>query len=301
MGISTLTHHRHQASIACVLGLVAFSISSQYVRANVASANLDLSARPSSAKPATHLPAITALSVVTSGDEKLELSGRLTQNATNYADSIDWILKSSDGQTLFTGAAQILSLPLQPGNYDVTAHYGNVTFNENITLPAATAVAINFALDAGALRIAPHLSDEGASSQSAATQIYALSGDTAGQLAATSVTPGEIINLAAGTYRVETRFPQGNVEASTTVEVKAGIMRAVDLTLHGSAVELPNLNTSESWTISNATGDKLILAPGVNEAALKPGAYSAETKVGSRILTKSFVVEDGISQRLSLE
>jgi hypothetical protein len=297
VGVSTrLAHHRHQARIACMLGLVAFFVSSQHVHANVGSPD-----QPVSPKVAGHLPATIALSAAAAGEEKLELSGRLTQNATNYADSIDWILKSPDGQTLFVGAAQILSLPLKPGHYDVIAQYGNVSFTENITLPANTSVAVNFALEAGALRIAPHLSDESASSLAAATNVYALSGVAAGQLAASSVTPGEIIKLAAGNYRVETRFQQGNVEASTNVEVKAGIMRAVDLTLHGSAVDLPALSADESWTISNASGDKLTLAPGVNEAALKPGAYSAETKVGSRMLTKSFVVQDGIGEKLSLE
>ncbi|HEY5364384.1 MAG TPA: hypothetical protein VIJ49_09305 [Aestuariivirga sp.] len=297
MGASTrLTRHRHQASIACMLGLVAFSISSQYVRANVGSTNQEVST-----KVAAHLPATIALSVVAAGDEKLELSGRLTQNATNYADSVDWILKSSDGQTLFAGASQILSLPLKPGNYDVTAHYGNVAFSENITLPADTSVSVNFDLNAGALRIAPHLTDEGATLQPAITRIYALDGVDVGQLVASSVTPGEIIKLAAGNYRVETRFPQGNVEASTNVEVKAGIMRAVDLAVHGSVVEFPVLSEGKNWTLSNESGEKLALPPGVSEVALRPGAYFAETKLGSRIIAKSFVVQDGISQRLSLQ
>ena len=297
MGASTrLTRHRHQASIACMLGLVAFSISSLHVRANVGSANQDVAL-----KVAAHLPATIALSVVAAGEEKLELSGRLTQNAINYADSIDWILKSSDGQTLFAGASQILSLPLKPGIYDVIAHYGNVAFSENITLPADTSVSVNFDLNAGALRIAPHLTDEAATLQPATTRIYALDGVDVGQLVESSVTPGEIIKLAAGNYRVETRFPQGNVEASTNVEVKAGIMRAVDLAVHGSVVEFPVLSEGENWTLSNESGEKLALPPGVSEVALRPGAYFAETKLGNRIIAKSFVVQDGISQRLSLQ
>jgi hypothetical protein len=297
VGISTrLTRHRHQASIAIAVGLVAFSISNHIVHANVNPQTQEISP-----KPTINLPATMALSVVASGDEKLELSGRLSQNATNYADSIDWILKSADGQTLFAGAAQILSLPLKPGRYDVSAHYGNVAFSENINLAADTSVSINFNLNAGALRIAPHLTDEGATLQPSATLIYALGGVDAGQLAATSVTPGEIIKLAAGDYRVETRFAQGNVEASTNVEVKAGIMRSIDLALHGSVVEFPVLSDGESWTVSNASGEKLTLSPGVSEVALKPGAYSAETKLKNRILAKSFVVEDGISQSLTLE
>ena len=296
VGVSTrLSRHRHQASALLAASLVAFSFST-LVRANVGGEFSQTSKANS-----THMPALTAISIVASGNEKLELSGRLKQDSTNYADLIDWTIKSADGQSLFVGASQILSLPLKPGTYEVSAQYGNVNFRETIDLPENTSVSVNFDLNAGALRIAPHLTDEGAPPQLSTTLIYTMTGATAGQLVKTSNIPGEVIKLAAGNYRVETRFANGNVEATTHVEVKAGIMRAVDIALHAGVVELPVLSVDANWTLSNSSNEKIGLTPGASEVALKPGAYVAETKLGNRIIAKSFVVQDGVSQRLSLD
>ncbi len=291
-----LARFRHQALIVSAIGLVAFSFSSQ--------TGWGLPKRdPATAAKAiqSHLQATTATAPVASGAETLELSARLMQNSINYADRLDWTVKSSDGELLFAGASQILTLPLKPGSYRAAGHYGNVHFEETINLPTDLAVSINYVLNAGALRIAPHLTDEGAATQPSVTQIFALGGADAGQMVKASRQAGEVIKLAAGQYRIETHFPQGNVSTSTEVEVKPGLIRAVDIAFHAGVVEFPALSEGGVWTVSSGNGQHLALANNVTELTLTPGAYVAESKIGSRMITKSFIVQDGDTLRLSLD
>lgn len=291
-----LARFRHQALIASAIGLVAFSFSASSVWSVPGKETAPLvQFKPNS------LPASSSVTKVILGTETLELSARLNQNSINYADNVDWIIKSEEGETLFVGASQLLTLPLKPGRYQVFGRYGNIQFQDSLTLPIGQAVSINFVLEAGALRIAPHLTDEGAAPQPMFTHIYNLGGEKSGQLVKATSKAGEIIKLAAGHYRIETRYPQGNVSASTDVEVKAGIIRAVDIALHAGVVEFPSLAEGGSWTVSSGTGEHLALAQDVTELALTPGAYVAEGKLGSRMITKSFIVHDGQSLRLSLD
>ena len=292
MGVSTrLTQKRHQVRAIIVAALVAFPHFGYSLLANTNFKD----PQPEKSKPLTSVT--TAIAVVAPGAEKLELSGRFKQDSTNYSDSIDWIVKSSEGAVVFVGASQVLSLALKPGTYQVSGHYGNASVAEAITLPPDTAVSINFVLNAGALRVAPHLTGESAAPQPIDINFFT---DT-GQLIKTRVAAGEPVKLFAGTYRVETIYPSGNVVASTIVEVKAGITRAVDISLHAGVVEFPLLSGGAVWIVTSNTGEKIILLPSQTDAALTPGAYLAEAKLGNRLFSKSFTVQDGQSQRLTLD
>jgi len=279
-----------------VVSLVAFSFSANTVW-SLAKKDATLPYKPAT----TQTPATTSIAYADKGMEQLELSGRLTQDSTNYSDSIDWIVKSSEGEMLFNGASQILSLPLKPGTYKIEARYGNLAFEDEITLPEAKSVSVNFVLNAGALRIAPRLPNDAIPNRPSIIRIYAMGGPQAGQLVRGESMPGEIIKLAAGMYRVETGFPQGNVKATTEVEVKAGIIRAVDVTIHAGVAEFPALTDGMTWTVGDSAGEKINLTADESELVLKPGAYVAEAKQGNRVISKSFIVQDGTSLNLNIE
>lgn len=297
MGVSTrLARHRHQASIAFAVGLVALSFSANVVWGLAIQRDL-----PAPKPNSNHLPFTLSTANVVSGAETLELSGRFTENATNYSDSIDWTVKSTTGEVVYSGASVVLTLPVPPGSYVVSGHYGNVAFEDVVSLAPNRSVAVNFVLNAGALRVAPHLTDQAVAAQPCTTAVFAVGGNAQGQQVATSLRPGEILKLSAGHYRVETTFVRGNVKATTLVEVKAGTMRSLNIALHGSLVRLPTLAQGGTWQISNGAGETLTIAEDVTELPLTAGTYQAEAKQGARLIAKSFVVQDGVNLQLSLD
>lgn len=255
----------------------------------------------SDAQPAAHseisssLPAATAFSLVQPGDEEIELSARFTEKSKNYADSIDWKVKNASGEVLFEAAAPVVSFKLKPGAYEVLGRYGNVTIDEGISLPPTTRLAVNFVLNAGALRILPRLPEAFGPALQSTTKVYALNGAHPGRLVATDVKPGEMLKLAAGTYRIETRYAAGNVAAVTDVEVKPGLLRAVDVTHHAGLAQLStNKRQDAQWLVMENSGAVLPLPAGTEiTALLKPGAYVAEAHAGGKILQQAFTITEG--------
>ncbi len=250
----------------------------------------------------TTLPAATAFSLVQPGDEQIELSARFTEKSKNYADSVDWKVKNASGEVLFEATAPIVSFKLNPGAYEVLGRYGNVTIDEGISLPPTTRLAVNFILNAGALRILPRLPDGFGPSLESITKVYALNGTHPGRLVAPEVRPGELLKLAAGTYRIETRYAASNVAAVTDVEVKPGLLRAVDVAHHAGLARLSiNKRQDAQWLVMENSGAVLPLPAGTEiTALLKPGAYVAEAHTGGKVLQQAFTITEGIVSNVVL-
>ncbi len=230
------------------------------------------------------------------GQETMNLSALLTQNSMTSVQGIEWIVKSTTGEVLFKGNDSAVGLALTPGSYEVTIQYGNVQMDQVLTLQPQSRIDAIFVLNAGALRVLPHLAklDNMSAMPTSETLVYAINGPDSGKLIATSTTPGEIINLAAGTYRLSARFANSNAEAVTEVEVKAGVMRSVDIALHAGLAHITlNDPAVVAWSIKPDQGEPLAAHTASFDAVLKPGRYTAEAIVAGRHTTRSFTIEDG--------
>jgi hypothetical protein len=296
MGASTRpTQQRHQVEVTLLSSLMAlFFLQAEAALAAPQKAYFTSQEQPASVLSGT-LPVATAFSLVQPGEEAIELSARFTQDSKNCSDAVDWQIKNANGEALFEGTAAVASMKLKPGAYEVIGHYGNVDIDEAINLQPQTRLAVNFVLNAGGLRVLPRLPEAFAPNRASNANIYALNGSSAGRLVAPDVKPGQMLKLAAGTYRIETRYETGNVSAVTDVEVKAGLLRAVDIAHHAGMAKLSLDRRQEAqWLVMENGGSVLPLPSGKETTAyLKPGNYVAEAHLGGKVLQQAFTITEG--------
>ncbi len=299
MGVSTLpTHRRHKARAAIAASLVVPFFLNGQALPNTSKDQFSPPANPDKAMP------LNQSSQAPLGQETMNLSALLTQSSMTSVQGIEWIVKSTTGEVLFKGNDSAVGLALQPGSYEVTIQYGNVQMDQVLTLQPESRIDAIFVLNAGALRVLPHLANLDTTSvmPTSETLIYAINGRDHSKLIATSTTPGEIINLAAGTYRLAAHFANSNAEAVTEVEVKAGVMRSVDIALHAGLVHITlNDPAVAAWSIKPDQGEALVANDASFDAVLKPGHYTAEATVAGRHVTRSFTIEDGEEHLIVLD
>lgn len=243
-------------------------------------------------------PLSMAIQVVAPGSEGLELSARMTEESSTILRDIAWTIRDSAGMTVFEGLTPLADAVLPPGDYRIEGAYGSVRIAEAVTLLAGNRVALSFVLDVGALRILPRVKGLGPSAAASKSLVYAASGIDAGKLITISETPGEVLRVSAGDYRVESQFPLGNATASTLVKVKPGIMSAIEIDHLAGLARLAFVGapgSAVSWKITPDQGEALPPIAGLNaQVVLKPGRYVAEAHVGTETLSARF--EIGVGQ-----
>ena len=238
------------------------------------------------------------------GQEMATLSARLTDQSANLLRNIHWTVKNASGDIVFDGAATTAAIALQPGYYDVEARYGAVDLDESFTLLEGTRMDMRFVLNAGALRVLPRIKGLDMPGLASSTRIYALTGKARGHMVQESAVPGEVINLAAGQYRVESRFGAGNAVAVMDVKVQPGIMSAVEIDHRAGLARLAYVgspNTRVEWEIRRGKSTELSNIVGLNaNVALLPGDYVAIARVGTERLTASFAIKEGEARDIML-
>ncbi len=239
----------------------------------------------------------TAISSVERGQEGLDLSARFSGDGTSLAKDVSWTIHNSTGSVVFDDIASTASVKLQPGTYVINAAYGTARVEEAVNLPEGINLGVNLVLNAGGLRLLPRIEGKLPVEVGTISRIYATSGPDTGKLVATSRLPGEILKLAAGDYRVESRFERGNAVAVTEVHVKPGIMSALDIDHHAGIVHFDFANDNAVnviWDISSDKGEALPEFTGLDaDLVLKPGHYLAQARAGSKVDTVNFTIESG--------
>ena len=117
------------------------------------------------------------------------------------------------------------------------------------------------------------------------------------RLMAVSVTPGEIIRLPEGTYRVESQVSTGNVKAVADVHVTAGRVATVKIAHKAGLARLAFVgapNSAVRWEIEDQSGSAIATRGGINaNVTLLPGTYTARAEVGAELLTATFNIAAG--------
>ena len=243
-----------------------------------------------------------ALETVSPGTESASFSARLTENSARSAKDVSWQVFNDEGEKLLDARSTAANLPLQPGSYRVKLELGAVSMEESFTLPEGQAVALNFVLNAGALRVLPRLGHNPAGSLSTQSRIYALNGFRAGELIAKSSRPGEVLTLPAGSYRVENRLGLGNAIAIADITVKPGIVSAMHFDHNAGAIRLAyqgGTDASISWTIMQGDAAMITNLDGREaDVVLRPGSYTAVTRLGAREISTDFTVVAGQSANI---
>ena len=295
-------HIRHQRLERFAPALVA----ALFLSAGIAQAATEKPISNSPTPSEINIPASgeMAITTVPTGHEGLELSAVYTQNGSVLVDNIDWKISDQDQALVFNKTTSVVTVPLKPGEYHVEAVFGSAHLEEVITVQPGTKIGMTFVMNAGVLRVLPRVKGIDQFSLASSSKIFALSGIEKGKLVATSNTPGEVLNVAAGTYRIESKFSSGNAVAVTDVDVKAGYTSAVNIDHIAGLAKLSVAGNEEStaqWQIIDDHGAFLPALVGINaEIILKPGHYSAEAKIGDHNFKTDFQIAAGQTSEINL-
>ena len=242
-----------------------------------------------------------AITTVPKGHEGLELSARYTDGGKVLVDNIAWKISDQDQAIIYDKTASSVALPLSPGRYLIEATLGTAHLEEAVNVEPGTKLGLSLVLNAGALRILPRVKGVEQLNLASTSKVFALTGIEKGKLVATSNRPGEVLNVAAGDYRVESKFASGNAVAVTDVHVSAGYTTAINIDHRAGIAKLsvsglvdPNLTwvvTDQKGLSSNSTNAQFIL---------KPGRYIASVALGDQNLRSDFVIAAGEVQEIDL-
>jgi hypothetical protein len=309
MGVSTRpSHTRRQNGLPARRHLAAFLFAATAFFAPPVEAALSVDQLMQKGAVTGSLPVDTAhevsITVAKPGEELLSLSARLTTMSTNLAKDVTWAVRDANGELQFEETRTEASRRLAPGDYIVEAQYGSVAVRQVVTLVPGNSVSINFVLNAGGLRVLPALKGIETNDLKTSTLVYAAKGVAQGQLIAHSERPGELLKLPAGPYRVETRFGEGNAIAVTDVQINAGKLSALEVSLHAGIARLSFVGAPDAtvdWTIKPEQGAAVAQFKGIEKhVALKPGTYIVEARVNGEVLSASFSISEGEQRNILL-
>jgi hypothetical protein len=292
--------------LAAVLFLVAAVTLMAPRLAWSAARNLELSSVPQ--EQVTFLPNAVvhdiAIETVAAGGEGLELSARLSEDGGIIERPVTWTIFNTSGEPIYADDVPIAKVQVKPGSYLVGIKYGEVRVSQTVTVIDGTKLLASFVLDAGGIRILSRLQGLGLPAARSRSLVFALTGVRKGQLIATSRESGEILRVPAGDYRIENRFDAGNAEAVADVQVKPGLMSAVEMDHAAGLARLAFVGAPDAhvqWRVADANGNSLAPIDGLTaDVVLKPGTYSAVAETGKEILTAKFVIAAGEARDIIL-
>ncbi len=210
---------------------------------------------------------------VEKGRERLELAARLVKHGGLIVRPVHWRIFRLDGEKAPALLHEVRrpreALALPPGSYGVEVRYGWRKAWHVVHLRSATRQRVVFVLNVGGLRMLSTL--QGAARRGYGTVEYrVLRAVASGWREVTrSRTPGEVLRLPAGRYRVESLFLNGNVRASAPVWIKPGRLHSLHLRVKASLAEVTGTSrtweivaTDNSWRWQGSGAAHLVLAPG---------------------------------------
>ena len=234
------------------------------------------------------------IQLVPPGREGLELSARLTADGGPLQQNISWTIRGPDGGTVYSGTDGTADVSLAPGDYVVDASYGATLIEKVVSIPAGTRLKVSLLLDAGGLKVEPMLGKIEVPPVASRVRVFSLDRR---RLMAVSVTPGEVIRLPQGTYRVESQVSTGNVKAVADVHVTAGRIATLKIAHRAGLARLAFVgapNAAVRWEIQDQTGSPIATRGGINaNVTLLPGTYTARAEVGAELLTATFNIAAG--------
>ena len=216
------------------------------------------------------------------GTEALDLAARLHELGGLITRPIDWTVKrleigiSINGSVVYKKATPVAETSLEPGKYLVEAAYGYHKVVHPLTILPGQRIGVTLILNVGGIRALSTVQHTDLpTSIDARHAIYALSGPNRGRLIVDKAGQGDVLRLAAGTYRVESRFSPGNTVAESTVTVKSGILSSLEVahkaglvritvgTDRAAAVAWEIRSLSNSWSRNHTKpATAMVLAPG---------------------------------------
>ncbi len=213
------------------------------------------------------------------GRERLWLAARLRADGGLVTRPVSWRVRKvgplagTPGSVVASSREPVAEYPLTAGEYDVEVRYGYRRVHRRITVRPGRFVAVTFILQVGGLRALSVLEHIGAPPRIRVRHaVYALSGPGRARLVATSETPGAILRLGQGNYRVEARFLPGNARAEARVRIRPGILSSLQITARAGLLRIEAADDAP-WRLRDEAGPWRTSGQGSALLVLAPGAY----------------------------
>jgi hypothetical protein len=237
------------------------------------------------------------------GTEGFELAARLKEHGGLIGRPISWrvyrLFAAPDigGELVYEGDVAIADFLAEPGDYRIDFEYGLARFSRIVTLDPRQRLSLAFNLNIGGLRILSRLAAPASVSFRTSHRIYAMSGADRMRLITENVIPGDLLRLPAGRYRIESQLTPGNAIARSDIEVKPGMLSAVEID-HKAGIASLALDgaapAAVTWQILDGAGRVAATASGpASDVVLSPGRYQVEVAVGKATLTRSITIQAG--------
>ncbi|HEY7764759.1 MAG TPA: hypothetical protein VIB38_07200 [Aestuariivirgaceae bacterium] len=291
--------HRHGAVTLLIFMSCLFGFP-HHPGAATAPAESDL---VTSSLPLPEAPYDQRAFVTKAGTEGFELAARLREGGNLIARPIAWrvyrLLTGANrgGELVYEGEAPIADFLSQPGEYRIDLEYGLARFSRVISLEAKQRLSVVFNLDMGGLRVLSRLAAPPPARFQTSHRIYSLSGADRMRLVADNAVPGDLLRLPAGRYRVESELVPGNAVARSDVEVKAGMLSAVEIDHLAGIASLAIEGTPHAavtWQILDHAGRVAAKTEGsTSDVVLAPGTYKVEVAFGAATLVRTITVAAG--------
>ncbi len=235
------------------------------------------------------------------GRQRLFLAARLEEFGGLIRLPVGWRVRRLDaisgraGRIVFDEKTPQAELALAQGAYEVDIRYGYRHARQRITIGPGEHVHLVFNLNVGGVRTLAVVENLGVARGVRTEQkIYALSGPGKGRLVASWSQPGRILRLAAGDYRIESRFLPGNALAKTRVRVKPGILTTLKITAQAGVARIePAGDGAGEWVLRDAEGMWKKSGSGRAVLVLAPGRYMLEMHGGAQPMVRRFAIAAG--------
>jgi hypothetical protein len=244
------------------------------------------------------------------GLEAIELAARLRENGGLVTLPVSWRIYRliggiTGGEEVFRADAPQAEAAVPPGDYRIDIDYGLAQFSRLVTLDSQRRLSLIFNLNTGGIRVLSRVTIEPPTAGFAtAHRLFALSGRNRARLVAKNAKPGELLRLPAGTYRVESELTPGNAVAHAEVDVKPGMLSAVEIDHQAGVVRLglaKPLHHGFTWQVIDARGRIAAEAAATSlNVVLTPGRYQARATSGEVTFSSEFTVAAGRSLNIIL-
>ncbi len=248
-------------------------------------------------------------SPMTSG---VELAAKLSSDGNTIILPVHWIVygepedKPGTWAKLHDVKVSAPFFELKPGRYVVQTNYGKAKTSRRIDVLADKTTAMTVTLNVGALRLFSRLAGPTRPEVAAEHTVYKLQGLSGeAQLIGKSTHPGEIMRVAAGSYRVVSRFLPGNSVMRKTMKVKPGLVSPVELDHNAGVARLYAVHAEDTkpvnWVVTGEDGEIVTISGDQRPyLVLKAGSYTATATVGGIGKVRRFEVLPGETVKIEV-
>jgi hypothetical protein len=247
--------------------------------------------------------------ITRSGTEGFELAARLQERGGIITKPVSWrvfriLTEPGGGDLVYQGTTPVADFVALPGDYRIDVEYGFAHYSRVITLDPERRQSIAFNLNVGGLRVLSRLAADVPVAFATSHRIFALSGTSRAHLVAEDAVPGDLLRLPAGRYRIESRLEPGNAVARAEVEVKPGMLSAVEIDHKAGIASFAIANDAKqarAWHILSPSGQIAATLDGSSPAVvLAPVTYWVQAAAGANTITRSFTVAAGKHVQVTL-